>query len=243
MRGRHLAQRYAQGFIPRIVPMLDPNHWRSLNAKPTEVRALDPVARQVVTLDASLMLGMQSSVDLVKRRLLYAKRIRLRYCPPRRLPVDDLIDRLTALVSIPEPKGDARSAPRLSDVRSLLDDLVERRLEPGRDVIVKGRMVEASNASLAAHLGCSKSTVHAALQWLREREIVTLEPGPLWTNIWVVRLRSETVSRPRAHPLIAAPDDAEKVSPHDCCNSYKSRFLRAIAKLVKKVAAMPSHGN
>jgi hypothetical protein len=234
VKGRHLARRYVQGFIPRIVPMMDAKQWRTLNKKPAEMRALNPVERQVVTLEASLFLGLQSSVEIVRHRLAYAKLVRSRYCPPRTLPVDDLIDRLMALVSIPEPKGGARSGPRLSDVRSLLEDLVERRLKPGRDVIVKGRMVQASNASLAAHLGCSKSTVHAALQWLKNREIVILEPGPLSTNIWVVRFRSETVSRPRVHPLIAAPDDAEKVCMHNFRNSYKSRFWRAIVKLVKR---------
>lgn len=236
VKGRDLARRYARGFIPRLIPMMNAKQWRTLNKRLDEIRALGAVERQVVTLEASLILGLQPSVEIARRRIAYAKLVRSRYCPPRKLPVDDLIDRLTALVSIPELKVRARSGPRLSEVRSLLEDLVERRLKPPHNVSVQGRMVAASNASLAAHLGCSKSTVHAALQWLSERKIVTLEPGPVWTEIWVIRFRREPVSRTRAHPLIAGPDVAEKVSPHDFGDCHKSGFSRAIARLMKKVA-------
>ena len=241
MRGRQLAQRYAQGFIPRIVPLLDASQWQHLNKRPSEIRALDRVARQVITLNASLTLGLHTSVELVRRRIAYAKRVRSRYCPPRKLPVDDLIDQLTALVWVPDPQGGPRSGPRLSDLRSLLDDLVRRRVEPGPGVKVEGRMIVASTASLAAHLGCSKSTVHAALQWLGDRRIVALEPGASCTKVWVIRLRGELVSGPRAHPMMAAQADAKKISPPVLCSLYRSRLCGAIARLAKKVAALLGH--
>jgi len=170
--------------LPRIVPLNTSRPWKTLGLSRTAFfNQFSYLERQTRTLELLIARGDWGVVENVRRRLAAAKQGRIPYSvePQAALRLIEALEQILLKPPSMEKKR-ANRAPRLSDVRDLIEG--DARID-GSDEIA------TTTASLAGRLGCSKSTVHKALQALRNRGIVGLEPHARGTRIKVLRFRRD----------------------------------------------------
>lgn len=189
--------RWKNGRIPRVVPIAH-QVWKTVGmGRRKYYRVTNPVERQVLAYNAAVKAEATMVIDVVKRRLARVRHMRAQFLRTDRLPVDDLLDAFAKVqVDPPPPTPPRRKRHKTSDVRTLLENVSDgSQLIPGADRLEDGSIF-TTTAALAAHLSCSKATIHGGLRRLKEYGAINFVPTRKGTRIMLLRRRGEPVGTP-----------------------------------------------